>query len=358
MRKNEQDLFIELCNFINPDIEKIEELVSDCATPCVLGHLFFNRMQGIAYGALKDMGILNKINREFRNSLASAYTQNVEKNKSFFSCLEKLSDILQDHHGKYAMLKGAVLCGFYPSGYRTSNDIDLLVRAKDVTAIGNTLSSAGFRQGNIKNGEFIPASRKEIIESKMMRGETVPYILEVNLPYMKYLEVDINFSLDYKNGDDTVIDKMLSSLNEYRVSDIPVISLNRFDFFIHLCSHLYKEATTLPWVKMKRDMTLYKFADIYYLLKDLTPEAIRDLFTRAKELGAEDICAFALIWTNELFRVDNKYAIRLAREILAGRESILDEVVNPAEKKTLMYYVSDVRSRFFADNRMAFLMEV
>ena len=27
----------------------------------------------------------------------------------------------------------------------------------------------------------------------MMRGETVPYIKEVDLPFMKYLEVDINF---------------------------------------------------------------------------------------------------------------------------------------------------------------------
>lgn len=358
MRKNEQDFFIELCNFTDPDIEKIEELVSDCATPCVLGYIFFNRMQAVAYGTLKDIGLINKVNREFRNSLASAYAQNVEKNESFFACLKKLSGILINYRGKYAMLKGAVLCGLYPSGYRTSNDIDLLVRAKDVTEIGTTLSLAGFRQGNIKNGEFIPATRKEIIESKMMRGETVPYILEVNLPYMKYLEVDINFSLDYKNGDDTIVDKIISDATEYIVEDIPVMSLNRFDFFIHLCSHLYKEATTLPWVKMKRDMTLYKFADIYYLLKDFTPEAIRDLFARAKELGMGDVCAFALIWTNELFRIDNEYAIRIAREILAGRESILDEVVNPAEKKTLMYYVSDVRSRFFADNRMAFLMEV
>ena len=214
MRKNEQDFFVELCNFTDPDIEKLEELVNDCATPCVLGHIFFNRMQAVAYGTLKDVGLLNKVNREFRNSLASAYAQNVEKNDSFFACLKKLSGILINHLGKYAMLKGAVLCGLYPSGYRTSNDIDLLVRAKDVTDIGNTLSLAGFRQGNIKNGEFIPATRKEIIESKMMRGETVPYILEVNLPYMKYLEVDINFSLDYKNGDDTIIDKILSDVTE------------------------------------------------------------------------------------------------------------------------------------------------
>lgn len=102
------------------------------------------------------------------------------------------------------MLKGAYLCAHYPDGYRTSNDVDLLVLPKDVTTIGNLLARSGFRQGNIRNGEFIPATRQEIIESKMMRGETVPYIKEVDLTFMKFFKVDINFSLDYKNGNGNV----------------------------------------------------------------------------------------------------------------------------------------------------------
>ena len=80
------------------------------------------------------------------------------------------------------MLKGAVLCKKYPKGYRTSNDIDLLVCPERVTQIGKALIKEGFRQGDIRNGTFIPASRKEIIESRMTRGETIPYIKEVNLP--------------------------------------------------------------------------------------------------------------------------------------------------------------------------------
>lgn len=114
------------------------------------------------------------------------------------TCIRYITEVLSKCSCTYAMLKGALLCRCYPEGYRTSNDIDLLVHPSDVTLIANALSAAGFRQGSVRNDRFIAATRQEIIESKMMRGETVPFIKEMNLPGMKYLEVDINFFLDYK----------------------------------------------------------------------------------------------------------------------------------------------------------------
>ena len=87
-----------------------------------------------------------------------------------------LNRILSSTDRRYAMLKGAVLCGLYPEGYRRANDIDILVHTRDISVIGNILLDNGFKQGHIINGRFEHAQRREIIESKMMRGETVPYI--------------------------------------------------------------------------------------------------------------------------------------------------------------------------------------
>jgi hypothetical protein len=198
MKEKEKQLFKAICDIKS---DEFDEALIDAATPCVLGYLFFNRMPAVAYGNLKRHGMLGKVNREFRNSLNVAYEKNIEKNKTFTFCVQQLTEILNEYKGEYAMLKGAYLCGYYPEGYRTSNDIDLLVLPENVTDIGEALLKAGFKQGNIRNGIFVEATRKEIIESKMLRGETVPYIKEISLPIMKYLEVDINFSLDYKNGD-------------------------------------------------------------------------------------------------------------------------------------------------------------
>lgn len=355
MKEKEKQLFKALCKFKD---EFVDPSLVSFATPSVLGQLFFNRMQGIAFDVLKMNGLLGKVNREFRNSLGAAYEQNVLKNESFRKCVAMLSEILAPCDCKVAMLKGAYLCAHYPDGYRTSNDVDLLVLPKDVTVIGNMLSSAGFKQGNVRNGEFIPATRQEIIESKMMRGETVPYIKEVNLPFMKFFEVDINFSLDYKNGNGEILADMLSNVCIKNEKELSIPTLDDTDFFIHLCAHLYKEATTLPWIEMHRDMTLYKYCDIYMLLSEMTGFQVQRVFARATELGMEKICAYTVLETMGLFDMENTFAYGIAHVALENDPDFCLKIISPKDKKTMMYRTSNVTERFFMESRADDLKEV
>lgn len=354
MKAEEKILFKNLCNFKS---ENLDENLLKYAGPNVLGQLFFNRMQGVAYGNLKDKGLLGRVNREFRNSLKGAYEQNKEKNNSFFECIRQLSNILLKCRCQYAMLKGAVLCSKYPIGYRTSNDIDILVAPDDVTEIGKVLEVNGFKRGNVRNGEFVPATRREIIESKMMRGEVVPYIKEVSFSGMKYLEIDVNFSLDYKNGEKETIKEILREVVPIKRKDSMLYTLRQDDFFIHLCSHLYKEATTLPWVEMKRDMTLYKYCDIYLLLSEMSLQEIEEIFIRARKFGLEEVCAFAILETSEIFEANEKIVLR-AKKVLKGNPEFLHTVISPAENKFFIYEEKDVFERFFADDRRVLLKEI
>ncbi len=354
MNENEKKLLISLCRFQD---KAFDEDLLRYATPYVLGHLFFNRMQGVAYGTLKKHNLLGKINREFRNSLEAAYKQNIEKNKSFFWCTKLLSRLLAHSECRVAMLKGAFLCKHYPSGYRTASDIDLLVSSQDVTSVGELLAATGFKQGHIRNGEFIPATRKEIIISRMLRGEVVPYIKKVNLPWMKYLEVDINFSLDYKHDNSNLVDAMLERVHVEEQNGIAIPTLGKEEFFIHLCAHLYKEATTLPWIEMRRDMTLYKYCDIYFLLSEMTSEEKKCLFIRASELGMEKICAYAILETAGLFDMPDDEAIGKAKQILKADPSFILRVTSPKEKKTMLYRIGNVKDRFFSKNRIRNLKE-
>lgn len=348
MNQDEILLFKELCKFKSNTFDKS---LLEYATPKVLGHLFYNRMQGIAYHNLKRHSLLGMVNREFRNSLKCAYEHNIARNNSFLICLSNLSKLLSNCNANIAMLKGAYLCSHYPTGCRTSNDIDLLVLPKDVTIIGKSLTQDGFKQGNIRNGEFIPATRKEIIESKMTRGETVPYIKQVDLPFMKYFEVDINFSLDYKNGETDTLDKILTNACSVKENEILIPTLNKYDFFIHLCAHLYKEATTLPWIEMHRDMTLYKYCDIYMLVDEMSEEDLTNTFVRARELNMEKVCAYSILEAAGLFDIDNSYAIQLAKETLSDDQYFILNIVDPKNKRTLRYQTHDVTTRFFMDDR-------
>lgn len=355
MKREEKELFKELCKFKSMSFE---EKLLQYASPQVLGMLFFNRMQGIAYDRMKRSGVLGKVNREFRNSLKYAYDQNIERNKSFFTCVDYLSGILSTLPCKIAMLKGAYLCAHYPVGYRTSNDIDILVKSNDVTVVSAALISSGFIQGNIRNGAFVPATRKEIIESKMMRGETVPYIKAVNLPYMKYLEVDINFSLDYKNGDQDILADLLDRSTIVYKNGISIPTLSQEDFFIHLCTHLYKEATTLPWIEMKRDMTLYKYCDIYLLLAEMNNSDVNSIFTRAKNIGLEKVCAYTILETLDLFNMRNNEIKEMCIYAVQDDPNFVVEVIAPKEKKKYRYKTANATERFFMDNRIDDLEEV
>lgn len=356
MNSVETNLFKKLCSYLTVSSEELERSIG-WATPSVLGMLFYNRMQAIAYGSLENAGLLSKTNREFRNSLKDAYEYNVMKNNSYFEAIGYMSDLLKDEADKYAMLKGAVLCRKYPMGYRTSNDIDLLVRPEDITDLAAALRRAGFLQGRIRKGMFYEASRREIIESRMMRGETVPFIKEINMPGMRYLEADINFSLDYKNGSNESLEKIMESSVDIIIDGVRLRTLSEYDFILHLCGHLYKEATTLPWVEMRRDMTMYKYCDIYMCLNNMTEKQLMDLFDRAGELNMTSICCFAILQTAELFINVNPIAISMAKRRIMGNESIMHKVVSPAENKVYKYSQTSVSDRFFDWNRKYSLME-
>lgn len=355
MNSNEKRLFKILCNF-NTDIPIKKELLK-CASPEVLGQLFSNRMQGAALVSLEKNPNAAAVGREFLSSLKRAREAAAVQNRSFYRGVGYISLALKKSGAKYAMLKGALLCGRYPDGCRTSNDVDILVLPEDVTAVGKALSNAGFSQGKVKNGVFIPATRREITESKMLRGETVPYIMEVNLPFMKFLEADLNFSTDFKNGDGNDVKKLLENADAVSVEDTVFKTLAPEDFFIHLCMHLYKEATTLPWIEMRRDMTLYKYCDIYLLLSEMCKNDIDRVFKRAKEFGAEKICAFSILSAAALFAVEG-YAVNIADEILKGDPEFMNRVFDPAKNKTLIYGEKDIGKRFFTKDRLSLLEEI
>ncbi len=356
MTKTEKQLFFNLCSFISPDKDKISLLLDEgAATPELLGQLFANRMAGVAYGVLEKAELLSNVDREFRNSLKGAWMLNEKLNEDFFGCLNYLSAQLDTCGVNYALLKGAYLCAKYPVGYRTSNDIDVLVNSEDVGKVSTKLKLAGFKQGYIKNGKFVEATRQQIIESKMTRGETVPFIKEIKLPYIKYLEVDLNFSLDYKNGDSTSVEKMLERTQTVTVKNTKVRTLCPEDFLLHLCAHLYKEATTVPWIRMKRDMTFYKYSDIYMLINEMSDEEQDALIIAAKESGLEKELAYCLNSINSFFDMP---AGKLMNYIDERNNDDLNCVIAPTENKLYCYIEKDLSKRFFAKNRMKLLEEV
>ena len=171
---------------------------------------------------------------------------------------------------------------------------------------------------------------------------------------MKYLEVDLNFSLDYKNGDDTTIKKLLSRTYMANVNEVKIRTLHPFDFILHLCTHLYKEATTMPWVQMKRDMTFYKFCDVYEMLQDFNIVDIDTLVLLAQSMSMQQELLYTLDCVKSFYGLLDSENLQLLYE----QGIPLDQVVAPLEKKIYRYSEANPKTRFFADDRSSLLTEV
>lgn len=360
MNKTEQSLVLELCRFLNPNREKIAALLSEPLDfPWVLGQILYNRMGGVAYYTLQKCGLLSKCSREFRNVLRSMYNSYAEQAESFVAAREELAAILQGLPFPYALLKGGLLCGRYPRGLRTSNDFDILIGARDISALSQRMKAGGFAQGSIRNEKFIPATRTEIVSSRMNRGETVPFIKPVDLPQMPFCEVDLNFSLDYKAKQETdAVARLLSGVcPRIQTGAGPIYTLCPADFLIHLCVHLYKEATVINWVEMGRDLSLYKFCDLYLLITEELDEALSwELTAKIEEYGLEKACAYALLHTRELFGIDSPALDRVLERIMPQDPRSLREILRPEDGRVFLYDM-DFQDWLFCSNRKEHLYE-
>jgi len=351
----ENRVILDLCQFLNPDKEKIKDAMSrSLHWPYILGQLLFHRMGGVAYYTLKKCELLGRINREVRNSLKTIYDNNEVKAKSLSISLAELAITLKNTNFPFALLKGAYLASLYPSGLRTSNDVDILINQQDISALECILKSAGFIQGNIRNGVFLPATRTEILSSRMNRGETVPFIKKVNLPAMEYLEIDINFSLDFKakqeNDIVSTILKNTQPLIETENGFLP--TLEPSDFMIHLCCHLFKEATVYNWVEMERDLSLYKFADIDLLLNEWkTHGFFVELADRVCQYNLNRECYYSLLRTVEIYNLQDFRINNLLKNIIPPNTEYLTQIIQPEKNKIFRYDMPYIEWLFYSGRK-------
>ena len=321
----------------------------------------------MAYLALERTGLLMEVNREFRNTLASVYAANRIRNESFQKALADLAAVLGRAEFPYALLKGAYLSQLYPSGLRTSNDIDILVSPASLPALEKRLEQAGCIQGayDKTQGKIIPATRRDKLLSRMNRGETVPFCKETRLPMLPCLEIDLNFSLDYKakqTGGASAVETLLAAARpDIHTPAGPLYTLAPDDFLIHLCAHLYKEAAVYQWVEMGRDLSLYKFCDIDLMAADaLRLHGAEALAAKIAGLSLEVPCAYALSRTERLFGTGRRAGRdwrRLLELLHADPAENAYEILDPASQSVYSCRM-DFEEWMFCSDRLSALQRV
>ena len=190
----------------------------------------------------------------------------------------------------------------------------------------------------------------------MNRGETVPLIKELNLPGMKYLELDVNFSLGFMPGADEQIVSVFLSRTQPSINGI-LHTLESVDFLLHLCTHLYKEASVMSWVEMGRDILLYKYCDIYlYLNKYMNAKYADDLIRKIEEVGLNKESYYTLYYTKELFAINNPLLDKVLGKIRPDKLDFMHQIIDPQTKKIYSFNMK-YSDWVFCSNRRELLNE-
>lgn len=174
------------------------------------------------------------------------------------------------------------------------------------------------------------------------------------------IEIDLNFSLDYKaKQENDILTYMLNDIIDFKINSGTVKTLCNEDFLIHLCLHLYKEAVVYDWVRMGRDLSLYKFLDIYLLIANNNDKNLfLKLLQKIKAYGVEKECYYSLFFTSELFNIsDENQIIQIIKDIKPNDISYLDEVIFPSENRQFKFS-KGFMDRVFLSKRISLLQEI
>ena len=323
-----------------------------------LGFLYCHRIVGLFYSRAKALGIA--LPKKIEKLLESAYIAQTHRNRFMRKWIRRIAIALSVANVEYMMMKGSVLSNaflcdcetLYCEGERISNDIDILVFTDNVTALTNVLKKMGFVQGKYdsKTREIIPFSRVELINRRLNRGETAPFLKCTSHPEVPFIEVDVNFSLGYTPKEDKELLSEMFGRRRWYKGYAPMHAAKKEYFFLQLLLHQYKESELYFMVEQNKDLDLYKLADIYYIwnsgMLDMTElEDICCRFGLTTKVGA------VLGQVGRVFKDEDML-------FAAGRYgNVVPEVVNTTTKKTYRWTANE-RERLLRLDAKELLEEV
>lgn len=340
------------------DMYNLEQIYFDnCLGENLFGKLLLHRVENIAYKKLLQMNNIHM--GVYKKYFEILYKNTINDITIYEENLVQLCEIMKEAKFKFAFLKGAFLItNVYEKGLRYSNDIDILINEKDIDECQDILLRNGFFQGYVDNGILHKASRKEIVLSRMNYGETIPFC---KLNGEKPIYIDLNFSLDYKPTlEPKIIQNMLENSCDISWKNNIIKTLNIADFIIHLCMHLYKEATTLEWVISRRDLNLYKFNDLNVLFhKCVNDKIYNQIYELILRYGVQKECYYALFYTARIYKslMFQEEYVNLLNSIKLEDLSYLCQIVDPKNKKVYTYNMS-FEEWFSCEERIKYLYEI
>ncbi|SCZ09497.1 nucleotidyltransferase domain-containing protein [Alkaliphilus peptidifermentans] len=253
---------------------------------------------------LTTKGLKEAIPYQLERLFKFYYLGTVERNKIYLEELSKIREAFKANGLVCSPLKGGYLIEnmYKDLGIRTINDIDIMIESVNRLKVIEVMRSIGYEQGDYDyiNHIIKPINREKQIFWKMNMNNLYPFKKLHNSEYCKMTEIDFSFSLDFDLNSDPIT-MMLQRKIEDNSDDITAV-LKPEDFFIHLCCHLYKEATNVMWVKLESDLNLIKFCDVReFALQKMEDKSLERAIEFAKNYKMEEAIYYTLYYLRKLY---------------------------------------------------------
>ena len=241
-----------------------------------------------------------EIPSHYVNLFEDAFYCNQLRNSEKMQALEEVLEEFSQNHIQVAVVKGAYLIdAIYNRRIRTSNDIDLLIRKKDIKSIDGIMKGLGYTNDmyDAERKCFIPNSRTKQMLYKLKMYNLLPYAKIGKTFKDNVIFFDLSFSLDF-DLDTRPVEEMIDKM-------IKINGRNELcpeHFLIHMCCHHYREASHTEWIKMGKDLTLMKFCDVREFVREkVNEEVMNKAICFAQKYNLEKAVYFTFYFLNEIY---------------------------------------------------------
>lgn len=300
---NEQRLLIVLSRLSFSPSEEFELL--DLANRSIDWYLLLcyavkNKVLGFVYYNLDKYDLVDKLPKQIIRLIRFYYTGNGFRNKIYMQEFRKLATKFDEVGISYAPLKGIhLLTNIYKDmPGRSLNDIDCMIDYNQYKTVKKIMQSEGYEQTEYDDTSKtqVPIQRKKAIFWNLYMNNAYPFRKNIGDIFCERVNFDFCFGIDKNNR--KIVSDMLSRMGEKK-------QLNSYDFFIHLCTHLYKEAVNDIWIWSGSDNNLVKFTDVReFSIKYMTENDFNRALDIAEEEGGNLLKAihYTLYYLNEIFQ--------------------------------------------------------
>lgn len=299
----EQDIVLRSCYLTktNGVCEQLETGKFQINWDLVVKFSAKNRVLGLLQNNLLNTNLLTDMPIYYVQILDDFGDCNLLRNNIKLAELSKLQIAAKENGVLFAPVKGGYLIDnvYKNRRLRATNDIDILIKKKDIRAIHEIMISNGYTQGdyNKASNTVLEADKNKKMLYKTKMYNLLPYIKVDHSNPNNTVFFDLSFALDFSLNANP-IDEMLnmSVANEKGIELLPE------HFLVHICCHHYREASNVAWIMLGKDLNLIKFCDVReFIVQKMDAGSISKAIEFAKKYGLEKAMYFTIYFTREIY---------------------------------------------------------